>query len=59
MNQLIILNNKSCQYKTDDQDFFNKLRKFLSFKAAGVELTPAYQNGWDGTTYLMNKKGIL
>jgi superfamily II DNA or RNA helicase len=31
----------------------------LSFKAEGVEWTPAYKSGWNGITYLMNKKGIF
>lgn len=57
MTKIIILNNKHCRFSTDDDDLFNDLRTFLSFKAIGVEFTPAYRNGWSGITYLMDKFG--
>lgn len=57
MNKLIILNNKKAQLITDSQEVSASLRNYLSFRAQGVEYTPAYQNGWDGITYLVNKKG--
>lgn len=55
MNKIVILNNKKCQIITDDLQLLQKLKKFLSFKAAGVEYTPAYKNGWNGITYLLSK----
>jgi superfamily II DNA or RNA helicase len=55
MNKIIILNNKKCQFITDDDDLLEKLHKYLSFKLSGVEYTPAYQNGWNGITYLLTK----
>lgn len=58
-NKLIILDNKRCQFLTDDTSLFNKLHNFLSFRTAGVEYTQAYKNGWSGITYLLSKKGIF
>jgi superfamily II DNA or RNA helicase len=55
MTKIIILDNKKCQIVSDDELLLKKLRKFLSFKIAGIEYTPAYQNGWDGITYLLSK----
>jgi len=55
MNKIIILNNKKCQIISSDEELLKKIRKFLSFKVAGVEYTPAYKNGWNGITYLLTK----
>ena len=55
MTKIIILDNKKCQIVSDDELLLKKLRRFLSFKIAGIEYTPAYQNGWDGITYLLSK----
>ena len=55
MNKIIILDNKKCQVVSEDTSLINNLKKFLSFKAAGVEYTPAYKNGWNGITYLLSK----
>lgn len=57
MNKLLILNNKKCQFVTEDLALFKLLHNHLSFKLTGVEYTPAYQNGWSGITYLMSKSG--
>lgn len=59
MHKIITLDNKHCQFLTEDLAIFNKLKTFLSFRIAGVEYMPAYQNGWSGITYLINKKGIF
>jgi len=53
--KIVILNNKKCQIFTDDETLIKKLRSRLSFKVKGVEFTPAYQNGWNGITYLLSK----
>jgi len=58
-NKLIILDNKKCQVILSDPAVYKKLHNFLSFKTVGVEYTPAYQNGWNGITYLMNKSGTF
>lgn len=58
-NKLVINDYKYCQFITSDTTNFNKLRKFLSYRAAGVEYTAAYKNGWSGITYLINTKGIF
>lgn len=58
LNKLIILDNKYCQLITDEKTF-KKVRSFLSYKQIGVEYTAAYQNGWSGITYLINKKGMF
>lgn len=57
MNKILILNNKKCQIISDDLDLIKKLHNFLSFKIAGAEYMPAYQNGWSGITYLLSKAG--
>lgn len=57
MNRVVILNNKKCQFITENADLSKQLYNYLSFKASGVEFTPAYQNGWNGITYLMSKTG--
>lgn len=57
MNKILILNNKKCQFITDDNGLFKLLHSYLSFKITGVEYTPAYQNGWNGVTYLLSKTG--
>lgn len=59
MHKLIIQNNKKCQIICSDSALLWKLRNFLSFKMAGVEYTQAYQNGWDGITFLMSKNGTF
>lgn len=58
-NKLTILNNKQSQFLTEDTCLFNSLRYLLSYKQEGYEYSRAYQNGWDGTTFLINKKGIF
>lgn len=55
--KLIIRDNRYCQLVTTDLTLFNSVRAYLSFKPVGIEFTPAYQNGWDGLTFLMDKKG--
>ncbi len=57
--EIIIHDNKYGQYITKNTTDLNKLRKLLSFKAAGVEYTPAYKAGWNGITYLVDKKGYF
>lgn len=57
MNKILILNNKKCQFITDNEVLFKLLYSYLSFKPPGVEYTPAYQNGWNGFTYLLTKNG--
>lgn len=57
MNNIIILNNKKCQFLTDNEKLFKSLHNYLSFKVPGIEYTPAYQNGWNGITYLLSKTG--
>lgn len=57
--KLIILDNKKCQFVGQDLVLFGKLHSFLSYKMAGIEYSPAYQAGWSGISYLMNKKGIF
>ena len=55
MTKIIILNNKKCQIVSEDIVLLKKLHNYLSFKVAGVEYSPAYQNGWSGITYLLSK----
>lgn len=57
--QLTIVNNKHAKITLADQTLFNKLRRTLSYKVAGVEYTPAYKNGWDGVNYLLAKNGTF
>lgn len=52
---IIILNNKKCQIVTDNNVLLKKIHNYLSFKLTGIEYTPAYQNGWNGFTYLLSK----
>ena len=59
MNKIIIHDNKACQFVTDDEGLFKVLRSTLSYKMNGVEFTEAYKNGWNGFTYLINKKGYF
>jgi superfamily II DNA or RNA helicase len=59
MHKITIHDNKTCQFVTDDEDLFKVLRSNLSYKANGVEYTQAYKNGWNGITYLINKKGYF
>jgi len=59
VSQLIIHDNKHCQYITNNIVIFNKLKRHLSYKAVGVEYTAAYKNGWSGITYLMDKHGYF
>lgn len=58
-NKLIIQDNKKCQIILSDPAIYKKLHHYLSFKTTGVEFTPAYQNGWNGINYLMNKNGVF
>lgn len=55
MHKIIILNNKKCQFISDDDGLVKKLHNHLSFKLNGIQYTPAYQNGWSGITYLLTK----
>jgi superfamily II DNA or RNA helicase len=55
VTKIIILDNKKCQIFSEDTDLLKRLHTYLSFKLAGVEYTPAYQNGWNGITYLLSK----
>jgi superfamily II DNA or RNA helicase len=59
INKIIILDNKKCQVILSDIAIYKKLHNFLSFKTAGVEYTAAYQGGWSGITFLMNKSGVF
>lgn len=59
MHKIIIHDNKACQFVTDDADLFRVLRSTLSYKMSGVEYTAAYKNGWNGMTFLINKKGYF
>jgi superfamily II DNA or RNA helicase len=57
MSKIIIQDNRYAKLEEPDLIFLGKVNKLLSFKMAGVEYSPAYKNtGWDGTTYIMNKK---
>lgn len=55
--KLTILNNKHCNISLTDNVLFKDLRYRLSYKMIGVEYTQAFKNGWDGITYLLDKKG--
>lgn len=58
MTKLIILNNKKCQIISDNKELLKKLHTYLSFRLAGVEWTPGFQNGnWNGYQYLLSKTG--
>src|SRR5579885_3292186 len=57
MNKFVIINNKQCQFIPKNQEIFNKLRNYLSYRVEGVEYTAAYQNGWSGINFLMSPKG--
>lgn len=60
MDKIVILNNKKCQFLTQDTKLFNDLYNFLAFRLEGVEYTPQYKyNGWNGITHLMTKKGMF
>lgn len=54
--EINILDNKKCQILTEDDGLLSKVFNLLSFKQEGVEYTQAYKNGWNGLTYLINKK---
>lgn len=57
MSKIIIKDNRYAKLEEEDLVFLGKVNKLLSFKMVGVEYSPAYRNtGWDGTTYVMNKK---
>lgn len=58
-NKLILHDHKYAQFTTQDTELFRNLRSFFSYKVAGVEYTPAYQNGWSGINYLFDKKGMF
>ncbi len=55
MSKIIILDNKKCQIISDNSGLLKRLYNFLSFKLTGVEYMPAYKNGWNGITYLLDK----
>lgn len=57
--KIFIHDHKYGQIICHDQELFDKLRTFLSYKPTGIEYTPAYQNGWDGVTYLIDKNGYF
>jgi superfamily II DNA or RNA helicase len=57
--KIIIFDNKRAQLISNDLVLIKKVHSFLSYKLIGVEWTQAYQNGWNGITYLMNKKGFF
>jgi superfamily II DNA or RNA helicase len=59
MDKIVIHDNKACQFVTEDTDLFRVLRSTFSYKMNGVEFTEAYKNGWNGLTYLINKKGYF
>jgi superfamily II DNA or RNA helicase len=57
MSKIIIKDYIFANIQEEDPAFFKKVNKFLSFKQEGVEYSPAYRNtGWDGVTYLIDKK---
>jgi len=58
-NKIIIHDNKYGQYITSDIKAFNRLKKILSYKTAGVEYTAAFRGGWNGITYLIDKSGYF
>lgn len=55
----IIIDNKYCQIITEDEKIFSEIKNLLSYKLDGVEYTPAYKNGWDGTIYLLDREGYF
>jgi superfamily II DNA or RNA helicase len=58
MNKITIQNNKTCNIiLPDNPEGIFQLRQKLSYKMAGVEYTQAYKHGWDGVSYLLDKKG--
>lgn len=60
MHKIIILNNKKCQFVSQDAELVNKIGHFLSYRAAGYEYTAAFKyHGWNGMTHLMTKKGAF
>ena len=59
MNKIIIADNKYCKLVTEEDKTLNLVRKFLSYRETGVEYSGAYKNGWNGITFLMNKKGVF
>lgn len=59
MYKIIIHDNKTCQFITNDKKIFNEIKKELSYKQTGVEYTQAFKNGWSGITYLINNKGYF
>lgn len=59
LNKLIIVDNKYCQFVSQNTSAFNSVKRFLSYKTIGVEYTAAYRNGWNGITYLMDKNGYF
>jgi len=57
--KLIIHDNKYCQIIINNDKIFNKIKSAFSFKLTGVEYTAAYQNGWDGVNFLIDKNGYF
>jgi superfamily II DNA or RNA helicase len=57
MSKVIILNNNYAKLDEPDDKVFRDINNLLSYRLTGIEYSPAYKNsGWDGTTYVMNKK---
>ncbi len=55
MVKITILDNKKCHIDLPDEIILQRLRNVLSYRMEGVEYTAAYQNGWNGITYLLTK----
>lgn len=55
--KITIIDNKKCSLFIDDKELFDQLYHHLSYKEIGVEYTIAYQNGWNGINFLINRKG--
>ena len=57
--KITILDNKKCKLETDDDELFDDLRDYLSYKIPGVEYTKAFKRGWDGKKFLLAKSGMF
>lgn len=55
----ILQDNKFAQLLEVDEEVLPKIRKHLSYKQQGVEYTPAFKRGWDGITYLIDKRNVF
>ena len=57
MSKVTILNNNYARLDETDDKVFREVNNLLSYRLEGIEYSPAYKNsGWDGTSYVMNKK---